>query len=103
MGLLNHGRGLEMHKFRPYMGLWALVIILEVAAVVQLLPPKFKGWVPVTVQPGQTLWALGQTYCPNTDPRDVFQAIETRNHISGHIQPGEVVLVPTQSVSWWTR
>ncbi|WP_067936287.1 hypothetical protein [Alicyclobacillus kakegawensis] len=92
-----------MRKLKPYVGLTALLLLIQAVVTVQLLPPKFAGWVPVTVQPGQTLWTLGTSHCPDADPRDVIQAIEQRNHIGGSVKPGQVVLVPTKRLSSWSR
>jgi hypothetical protein len=88
---------------KRYVGMGTFVLLIEALLLLRVMPPGFNGWKSVTVGPGQTLWELGEMYCPNTDPRYVVGAIETRNHIDANIQPGDVLWVPTKSVSVWAR
>lgn len=92
-----------MKVIKRYVGIGTLVLCIEALLVLRSLPPGFDGWKSVTVGPGETLWAIGEAYCPNTDPRYVVGAIETRNHVGTNIQPGDVLWVPTKPVPIWTR
>lgn len=92
-----------MGFIKRYSGFAAFLCVVEAILVIQVYPPSFAGWEQVTVSSGQTLWTLGQTYCPDSDPRDVYSAIEARNHIDSNIQPGDVLWVPTKSISAWQR
>lgn len=50
----------------------------------------------VSVVPGQSLWQVAQSVAPGADPRDVIAEIEMLNGISGAIQPGQQLAIPTQ-------
>ena len=50
----------------------------------------------VTVLPGQSLWQIAQALAPEADPRDVVAEIELLNGISGAIQPGAQLAIPTE-------
>ena len=50
----------------------------------------------VTVQPGDTLWGIAQEIAPNDDPRDVIIEIQDLNGISGAVQAGATLSIPTQ-------
>ncbi|WDL99726.1 LysM domain-containing protein [Alicyclobacillus sp. ALC3] len=81
-----------------------LVVLLDSVMMVQLSPPVFGRWTPVTVAAGQTLWSLGESHCPTANPNDVVDAIEQHDHINGmNLQPGSVVEVPTEWASPWSR
>jgi nucleoid-associated protein YgaU len=54
-----------------------------------------RGLSRVTVQPGQTLWAIARRAEPSADPRIVVQQIIEVNALgSPLIQPGELLWVP---------
>lgn len=81
-----------------------LFVLLDFVMMVQISPPVFRGWTPVTVAPGQTLWSLGESHCPTANLNDVVDAIEQHDHINGmNLQPGSVVEVPTKWASPWSR
>jgi nucleoid-associated protein YgaU len=51
----------------------------------------------VTVQPGDTLWAIAADRYPNSDVRAKVWQIEQVNHLSGEtLQPGETLRVPSR-------
>ena len=51
----------------------------------------------VTVQPGQTLWAIATAHYPQTDPRQSVYDIQAANHLrTANIYPGERLLLPTE-------
>lgn len=53
--------------------------------------------VPVTVQAGQSLWAIAGTVAPERDPRDVIADIVQLNNLSaGGVVPGQQLFVPTR-------
>jgi hypothetical protein len=53
--------------------------------------------VTVTVQPGQSLWAIAGTVDPERDARDVVADIVQLNNLSaGAVQPGQQLYVPTR-------
>jgi hypothetical protein len=53
--------------------------------------------VTVTVQPGQSLWAIAGTVAPERDARDVVADIVQLNNLSaGAVQPGQQLYVPTR-------
>jgi len=99
-----HG-GINVNRFKRYVGVGAFLLVVEAILAIQVMPPGFDGWKPVTVSSGETVWTLGEISCPNADPRDVVDAIVARNHLDGtnEIQLGDVLWVPTQSVSAWQR
>ena len=50
----------------------------------------------VTVQPGDTLWAIASARYPDSDVRARVWQIEQLNHLSGKpLQPGETIQVPS--------
>ena len=63
-----------------------------------VLPPRFSDWHKVVVQPGQSLWSICVSNCPQADTRIVIDAVCQRDHIVGNkcIQPGQVLYVPTR-------
>ncbi|MCP8998754.1 LysM peptidoglycan-binding domain-containing protein [Pseudarthrobacter sp. RMG13] len=53
--------------------------------------------VSVTVQAGQSLWAIAGTVAPERDPRDVIADIAQLNNLSaGGVVPGQQLFVPTR-------
>jgi nucleoid-associated protein YgaU len=51
----------------------------------------------VTVQPGDTLWAIAADRYPNSDVRAKIWQIEQVNHLTGQaLQPGETLRVPSR-------
>lgn len=49
----------------------------------------------VQVDAGQTLWSIAQQVAPQSDPRDVVDALITANHLdSATVHPGMRLLVP---------
>lgn len=52
----------------------------------------------VTVQPGDTLWAIAERVRPGADPRATIARIKDMNGLtSGAAQAGQVLLVPASS------
>jgi len=84
------------------------VTLLALLALVLLVSPLFalslsgshdaKAPARVTVQPGDTLWALAREYGPpDADLRGVVADIRHTNHLSGStIRPGQVLLIETE-------
>jgi hypothetical protein len=53
--------------------------------------------VTVTVQPGQSLWAIAGTVDPGRDARDVVADIVQLNNLSaGAVHPGQQLYIPTR-------
>ncbi len=53
--------------------------------------------VSVTVQAGQSLWAIAGAVAPERDPRDVIADIAQLNNLSaGGVVPGQQLFVPTK-------
>jgi len=54
--------------------------------------------VSVVVRPGDTLWGLARQYAPSMDPREAVCIIRGANDglDPGRLQPGDVVLVPSE-------
>jgi nucleoid-associated protein YgaU len=51
----------------------------------------------MTVQPGDTLWAIASDRYPGTDVRAKVWQIEQANHLTGQtLQPGETIQVPSR-------
>jgi LysM repeat protein len=51
----------------------------------------------MTVQPGDTLWAIASDRYPGTDVRVKVWQIEQANHLAGQtLQPGEAIQVPSR-------
>jgi LysM repeat protein len=54
------------------------------------------AYAAVTVQPGDTLWAIASNRYPNSDVRAKVWQIEQVNHLSGKpLQPGQTIQVPS--------
>lgn len=79
------------------MALWALGRLgtspaHEDGAVV----PMTSATLQVTVQEGDSLWAIARATAPNDDPREMVLEIRELNGLTSNtIQPGQVLLVPT--------
>lgn len=53
--------------------------------------------VSVTVQPGESLWAIAGTVAPQRDPRDVIADIVQLNNLeAARVMPGQQLFVPTK-------
>ncbi|MFC9354356.1 LysM peptidoglycan-binding domain-containing protein [Arthrobacter sp. NPDC057013] len=53
--------------------------------------------VSVTVQPGESLWAIAGKVDPNRDPRDVIADIVQLNDLqAGKVMPGQQLFVPNK-------
>lgn len=53
--------------------------------------------ITVTVQPGQSLWAIAGTVAPQRDARDVIADIVQLNNLTGGgVVPGQQLFVPTR-------
>ena len=51
----------------------------------------------VTVQPGESLWAIAGTVAPGRDPRDVVADIVQLNNLDGaRVRPGQTLFVPVK-------
>jgi len=48
----------------------------------------------VTVQPGDTLWAIASRAAPGEDPRDTIEQIQDLNAIGSSLQSGQKIHVP---------
>jgi LysM repeat protein len=47
------------------------------------------------VHSGDTLWSIAESLAPDTDPRDVVDALQEVNGLSGaSLVPGQVLLLP---------
>ena len=77
----------------------ALLSVVVITAF-QRLEPTFIGWHKVVVEPGQSLWGICVSNCPQANTEDVISAVCARDHIGGNqcLQPGQVLLVPTQII-----
>lgn len=54
--------------------------------------------VSYTVQPGDTLWEIAETYCPDYHTGNVVYKIERLNGIDADIYPGQVLEVPCEPI-----
>jgi len=77
---------------------WAVGRLTAEPALAQKVAPS--GVVPtlsVTVEEGDSLWAIARALAPQADPRGVVLDIRELNGLSSNtIQPGQVLLVPAQ-------
>ena len=48
----------------------------------------------VLVTSGETLWSIATREAPGRDPREVVDAIQHANHLTGALQVGQKVVVP---------
>lgn len=54
----------------------------------------------VTVQPGQSLWALAESIAPGADPRDVIEELVALNGLeSADVWAGQQLAIPAQYAS----
>lgn len=53
------------------------------------------GLEQVTVMEGESLWSLARTYAPSQDTRDVVAEIQDLNALTGPLQAGQTITVPT--------
>ena len=74
------------------------VAFVAFVALMALQPKPEYEMIEVVVQPGDTLWGLARQYAPGLDPRQAVYIIRTANGEldPGRLQPGDVVLVPTE-------
>jgi hypothetical protein len=50
----------------------------------------------VTVEAGETLWAVAARVAPHDDPRIVIADIESFNHLqTANVEPGQQLVIPT--------
>ena len=64
----------------------------ESAAELSLTPT-----VTVTVQPGESLWAIAEAVAPERDPRDVVADIVQLNNLdAARVRPGQTLFVPAK-------
>ncbi|MET1021877.1 MAG: LysM peptidoglycan-binding domain-containing protein [Arthrobacter sp.] len=64
----------------------------ESAAELSLTPT-----VTVTVQPGESLWAIAEAVVPERDPRDVVTDIMQLNNLeAGRVVPGQALFIPSK-------
>lgn len=75
----------------------AVITGIIIMSLTSQIPPRFSGWKPVVVEPGQTIWTIGTSILPNVYPSDVVDVIVDRNHAYGDIQPGQTLWVPTKA------
>jgi hypothetical protein len=53
--------------------------------------------VTVTVQPGESLWAIAGAVAPERDPRDVVAEMVQLNNLDGaRVRPGQTLFVPAK-------
>ncbi|MEC5190593.1 MULTISPECIES: LysM peptidoglycan-binding domain-containing protein [unclassified Arthrobacter] len=53
--------------------------------------------VTVTVQPGESLWAIARTVAPERDPRDVVsEIIELNNLEASQLEAGQALFIPSK-------
>ncbi len=69
----------------------------RVPAAAPAAAPESVAHPAYTVEAGDTLWALGQRWAPQTDPRATVAAIRELNGLSPEhqLQAGEVLMLPT--------
>ena len=83
------------------------LVILALALLVVLMPGAWRAMavaqtegpatVTVTVQPGDTLWAIASSVDPGADPRALIAEIREANALTdAGLVPGQVLQVPTR-------
>lgn len=80
-----------------------LALILSLCLIIVIFASGLQYRTPDTttshiVKPGDTLWAIAEMYAPNYHTGNVVYKIERINHISGYIQPGQVLEVPCEPI-----
>lgn len=51
----------------------------------------------ITVSPGESLWSIAETVAPQSDPRDVVDAIVRLNALDGvEVQAGQSIAIPAE-------
>ncbi len=73
-----------------------LMIAFPTLSGVRLYAASAERYVTVTVQPGDTLWAIASAHSrPSSDVQEVVDAISAANHLgAGTIQPGQRLRIP---------
>ena len=51
----------------------------------------------VLVSSGETLWSIAKREAPSRDPREVVDAIQRANHLTGALQVGQKLVLPALS------
>lgn len=70
-----------------------LIIVIFVSGLQYRTPDTTTSYV---VKPGDTLWEIAETYCPDYHTGNTVFKIERLNHIDGYIVPGQVLEVPCE-------
>lgn len=70
-----------------------LIIVIYMSGRAYTTPDTTTSY---TVKPGDTLWEIAETYCPDYHTGNVVYKIERINHIDGNIYPGQVLEVPCE-------
>lgn len=82
----------------PAIALAALGVMVAVPMLssVRLYAASAQHYTTVTVQPGDTLWALAAAHSgPSADVQEIVDRITDANHLqSGALQPGEHLRIP---------
>ncbi len=81
----------------------ALIFIMLCAVVVyhfrETIDQVSTAPAVVTVQRGDTLWSIAEENCPNQDPREVVNQIQSENCLGEYLLPGDKLLVPREVVT----
>ncbi len=72
------------------------IIILVFTFYFRLTDKTTTELTTITVNQGDTLWSIAESYCPNEDPRKVIYEIGQANHLGEYLLPGEVLIVPQE-------
>jgi LysM repeat protein len=77
-------------------GLWAVGRLTgQPALALESVGPVAVPTLRVTVEEGDSLWAIARQTSPQSDPREVVLDIRELNGLTSNtIQPGQVLLVP---------
>jgi LysM repeat protein len=73
-----------------------LMVALPTLSSVRLYAATAQRYVTVTVQPGDTLWAIAAAHSrPSSDVQELVDEISNANRLrSGTIQPGQHLRIP---------